>query len=150
MLVREAFHQVPALILDVDEVGMSDIIVQLDGEVDGAFEDIDKGVVHTTKGLNHSVKLHHVGRHTVCFKVGSAARHTNLGQGVGRSPPIHQDPIGSSPGYTSLQLCQRARQGPSAWKPMFSSWVEGICNLGSITTEIQEKGGFGLLLGQTG
>jgi hypothetical protein len=84
VLIREVFHQVSALILNVDEVGMSDIIVQLDGEVDGAFEDIAKGVVHTPNGLNHSAKLHHVGRRTVCFEVGSAARHTNLGQGVGR------------------------------------------------------------------
>ncbi len=84
VLVREVFHQVPALILDVDEVGMSDIIVQLDGEVDGAFEDIDKGVVHIPNGLNHSHKLHDVGRRTVCFEVGSAAGHKNLGQRVGR------------------------------------------------------------------
>ncbi len=58
--------------------------------MDDAIKDISKGAVHSPSRLNHPAKLCHVSCHSVCLKVGSAARHLDPGHKVCQGTPVHQ------------------------------------------------------------
>jgi hypothetical protein len=108
VLVREhkgALSQMPALILNVNEVGEGDVVVQLDCEVDDAVKDIAKGAVDSSSGLDHS---------TNSVAVGHAARNPDSRQRLRWRPPMNQALSAAAQGTPTCNLARAARQGPSA------------------------------------
>jgi hypothetical protein len=157
VLVREheeALRQMSPLILNVDEVGKSDVVMQLDGEVDNAIKDVSKGAVHPPGGLNHPPKLGHIGGHPVRVEMGRTAQDTDHGQGVSWRPAVDQGPIGRLPGDSHLELSQGGQARPLSMeansKKLRRGHHEDIGDISRVNTEVPQEEGIALLLGQVG
>jgi hypothetical protein len=157
VLVREheeALCQMSPLILNVNEVGKSDVVMQLDSKVDNAIKDVSKGAVHSSGRLDHSPKLGHMGGHPVRVEMGRAARDPDPGQGVRRRPAVDQGPISRLPGDSNLEPGQSGLAWPlgveTNSKKLRRGHHEDIGDISRVNAEIPQKEGVTLLLGQVG
>jgi hypothetical protein len=144
---EEALCQVPALIFNVNEVGESDVVVKLDGEMDDAIKYVAKGAVLATADWTTLPNC------AMWSSMRSVARvQSDMRAQDRESTGDHlytRNPSAAVQGTPTCSFARVARQSPSVdAQELGGGHHEDIGDISMVNTEILKKEGVALLLGR--